>query len=112
MLAAAVRYYLDENIPVVIAQQLLRRNIKAVTVRDLDLLGDTDENHLQRAARMKYVLCTHDTDFIELAQAGIPHAGIVFGIARKHIIGDWVRGLELIFTVYTMDDMRNHIEYL
>lgn len=41
-----VRFYLDENVQIVIAEQLKRRGIDAITVRDLGLLGDDDLNHL------------------------------------------------------------------
>jgi hypothetical protein len=97
---------------VVIAEQLKRRGIEAVTVRDLELLGDEDVNHLERATAMGCVLCTHDADFIALATAGIEHTGIVFGQQEKHFIGEWVNGLALIHAVYTAEEMRNRVEYL
>ena len=56
-MAAKIRYYLDENVPVAVAAQLHNRGIDAVTVRDLRLFGDSDSNHLQRAADMQRVLC-------------------------------------------------------
>jgi hypothetical protein len=107
-----VRFYLDENVQTVIAEQLKRRGIEAVTTRDLGVLGDDDANHLARATRLGYVLCTHDADFVDLATSGIQHAGIVFGQQRKHTIGDWVSFLELVHRVYTQDDMRNLVEYV
>ena len=109
---AAISLYLDENLSPKIAAQLQRRGIQAVTVRDLGALGDSDENHLQRAAEMGCVLCTFDTDYLIMDSEGVEHAGIVFGIQEKHTIGDWVNGLELICTVYTSEDMTNHVEYL
>ncbi len=111
-MATDIRFYLDENVPVAIADQLQKRQIEAVTARSLGVLGDTDPNHLTRATRMGYVLCTHDSDFVQMAQEGVEHAGIVFGQQDKHGIGDWVKGLELIHTVYTPDEMRNNVEYL
>ena len=48
-MAAAIRFYLDENMPVDVAEQLRRRGIDAVTVRDLGLLGESDINHLHHA---------------------------------------------------------------
>ncbi len=75
-------------------------------------MGDSDANHLARAAAMGYVLVTADTDFLMMAAQGVEHAGIVFGTQDDLSIGDWVNGLELICTVYTPDDMRNHVEYL
>lgn len=83
-----IRFYLDENVPIAVATQLKRRNIEAVTVRDLGLLGDSDVNHLHRATQMEYVLCTHDIDYIELAATGVEHSGIVFGQQHRHGIGD------------------------
>lgn len=109
---AKIRYYLDENVPVVIAAQLKRREIEAVTVRDLGALGDTDLNHLERAAQMGYVLCTHDADFVDMAQSGFEHAGMVFGQQHKHTVGAWVSFLELIYEVYTLEEMHNRLEYV
>ena len=111
-MAADIRYYLDENVPVVIADQLRRKGIDVITVRDIGRLGDSDENHLQRAAAMERVLCTHDQDFLRMAAADAEHMGIVFGIQDLHTVGDWVRGLELIHAILTDEDMKNHIEYL
>jgi predicted nuclease of predicted toxin-antitoxin system len=111
-LAAAIRLYLDENIQIVIADQLRRKGIEVVTVRDLALLGDSDANHLRRATAMGCVLCTYDDDYLQLAASGLDHAGIVFGKPTKHTIGDWVNGLELLHAVYSADDMKNHVEYL
>jgi predicted nuclease of predicted toxin-antitoxin system len=53
-LASAVRLYFDENVQVAVAEQMRERGIEAVTVRDLGLLGDSDENHL---AGSTYGMC-------------------------------------------------------
>jgi hypothetical protein len=111
-LAVAISLYLDENVPVAIAVELKKRGIDAVTVRDLGLLGDEAINHLSRATDMERVLCTHDSDYARLAADGIQHAGIVLGQQTKHGIGEWIKGLELICSVYTTEDMQNHVEYL
>ncbi len=111
-MAAAIRLYLDENVPVVVADQLQRRGIDAVTARDLRTLSDSDINHLRRATQMGRVLCTYDPDYVELAASGVHHAGIVKGDAEKHWVGEWVKGLELIHAVYTAEDMVNHVEHL
>ncbi len=59
-----------------------------------------------------YVLCTHDTDYIELAINNTEHAGIVFGQQHRHNIGDWVRFLELVHAAYEPNEMHNRIEYV
>ena len=111
-MAASPRFYLDENVPVAVAEQLQRRGIEAATVRDLGLLGDEDVNHLRNATEKGYVLCTYDADFLALASEGINHAGIVFGQGDVHWIGEWVKGLERIHAAYTAEDMQNRIKYL
>mgnify|MGYP003621164386 FL=1 len=112
MSAARTRFYLDENLPVAVAEQLQRRQIDALTVRDLGLLGESDINHLALAHRLGRVLCTHDADYLELARAGEAHSGIIFGQQHKHCIGDWVGFLELVYSVYSAEDMIGRLEYL
>ncbi len=107
-----IRFYLDENMPIEIAAQLKNRGIDVVTVRDLGLLGDDDRNHLRRATELGCVLCTQDSDFIQLASAGVEHGGIVFGQQATHQIGTWVNYLDLMYSAYTPDDMENKVEYL
>ena len=109
---ARIRFFLDENIPIAGSEPLQRRGIDAVTVRDLELRGESDADHMRRASEMGRVFCTHDADLIELASAGEDHAGIVFGQQHKHAIGDWVRFLELLTAVYEPKEMENRIEYL
>lgn len=109
---SAIRLYFDESVEVGVAEQMRQRDIDAVTIRDLGLLGDTDSNHLRRASEMGRVLCTYDTDFLRLAAEGIEHAGIVFGFHDRTTYADWVHGLELICGAMTPGDMKNHIEYL
>lgn len=111
-MAAAISLYLDENLTPKIAAQLRAKGIDVVTVLELDLTGDTDENHLVRATQMGRVLVTADVDFLRLAADGMEHAGIVFGVQEDNTIGDWVKALELVCFVYTAEDMRNHVEYL
>lgn len=111
-MAANVRFYLDENVPVAVAEQLQRRGIDAVTTRDLGLLGDSDINHLKRAIAEGRVLCTHDVDYLEMAFAGVEHTGIIFGQQARHGVGDWVRFLELVHGVYSLEEMKNRLEYV
>ncbi len=111
-MAAPIRFYLDENVPIAIATQLHRRGIEAITVRDLGLLGDSDHNHLERAAQLGYVLCTNDADYVEIAASGVEHAGIVFGQQHKHGVGEWVRFLQLLASVLEADEMSNRVEYV
>jgi hypothetical protein len=110
--AAPIRFFLDENLPIVVADQLQRRGIDAVTVRDLNLLGQSDIDHLELARQTGRVLCTHDADYLELAQSGEAHSGLIFGQQEKHGVGSWVGFLELVYNVYTAEEMVGRIEYL
>ncbi len=107
-----VRFYLDENVQLAIAEQLLLRGIDVVTARDMQALGETDVSHLARATTLGRVLCTHDSDYVELATLGVDHAGIVIGKQYKHSIGDWVNFLELVHGVYEAEEIVNLIEYV
>ena len=107
-----LRFYLDENVPVEVARQLQARDIDVVTVRDLDLLGDEDTHHLQRASEMGRVLCAYDTDYVLLAAEGQTHSGIVIGQPELHYIGAWVKWLAPMHAVYEPEEMHNRVEYL
>ncbi|MBI1294211.1 hypothetical protein GC175_04545 [bacterium] len=109
---AGIRLYLDENLSPRIAEQLRLRGIDAISVRELGYLGDSDENHLERATRLGRVLVTADTDFLRLAADGVHHTGIIFGLQAAHSTGDWVRKLELICFVYSTNEFKDHVEYL
>ncbi|MCC6615810.1 MAG: DUF5615 family PIN-like protein [Anaerolineae bacterium] len=73
---AALRFYVDENLQVAIAEQLRQRGVDVVTVRELHFWGDEDKNHLQRASEMGYVLCTNDTGFAALASRHVSSSNI------------------------------------
>jgi hypothetical protein len=108
---ADVKYYLDENIPTAIAEQLRLRGIDAVHVYELGVGGDSDMNHLIRASSQERVMCTFDIDFVIAAQQYTDHMGIILGHPLKHGIGIWVSQLVLYHGVYTSDEMRGRLEY-
>jgi len=84
------------------------RGIDAVSVRDLDALGDTD---LLRATSVGRVLVTADNDFLYLANVTDEHSGIIFDVQEDHSLGDWVKNLELICLIYSPQDMKNRGDY-
>ena len=98
--------------PIELAAQLKQRGIDAITVRDLDKLGDDDLIHLRRAAEQGRILCTYDKDFIQLAKQGIKHRGIVFIPGGYRAIGVLVKRLEQMYLTYASDDMKNRVRYL
>ncbi len=110
--AGKLRFYLDENLPIAIAEQLQRRGIDAITVRDLTAFGESDRQQLARATEMARVMCSSDPHFIELATEGIEHHGIVFGQQDAQTIGDWVNFLALMHAVYLPEEVSNRLEFL
>lgn len=108
-----LQFYLDEQMPVVIAKELRRRNIDAITVKELEMRGDSDDSHLLRATAMGRVVCTMDDAYVDLAKTGFDHTGIVVGVRKdRKAIGTWVRFLIWMHETYTPQDMRNRVEYL
>lgn len=107
-----IQFYLDENVNPVIAEQLTRFGIDAVSVRDLEQLGDSDESHLQRATKMRRVLCTHDQDFLRLASETTKHSGIVFAENYGATIGGWVRALRQIHSEFESENMQGQVKFI
>jgi len=106
-----LRFYLDENLELEIANQLRRRNVDAVHVRELGLRGDSDEAQLQNATEQGPVLCTYDSDFVNFARQGTQHAGIVKGNRVSHNIGSWVKTLSQLHSRYGAEDMVNRVNF-
>ncbi len=109
---ANIRFYMDENINPEIAVQLARTGLEVVTVRDLELLGDSDFNQLKRANAMGYVLCTHDSDFLQMHGEDNNHAGIAFGQHYGSSIGGWVKALRKLYDTKSAEDVIGQVEFL
>jgi predicted nuclease of predicted toxin-antitoxin system len=110
-LATAVKFYTDEHVGQAIVAGLRRRGFDVLSAREAQMLSAADEHHLAFALSQQRVLFTQDSDFIRLHQAGVSHAGIVY-VRQRTGVGDIIRGLTLIATVMSLEDMSNHIEYL
>ena len=108
----SLRFYLDEHVNVEIARQLNQLGIDTVTVRDLKLRGKDDSCQLQVATDQGRVLCTMDSDYLELAASGFAHRGIAFIHSKNSEIGVVVTYLALMAKVITADEARNHVEFV
>jgi hypothetical protein len=107
-----IKFYLDENIDKSVTEQLLLWGVDAVSVHSLDLRGETDVNHLQRAFEMGRVLCTHDQDFIRLATETTSHAGIAFAQHYQASIGGWVRALRSLHAQSTAEQLQGNLIFV
>lgn len=108
-----MKIYADENIESSVIEGLRRRKIQVFSAVELGYRGKPDEFHLGKAAELDAVILTHDVDFLMMAGApGAKHGGIIFAHSKSVPIGECIRGVELIASVLTGQDMRNHIEFL
>ncbi len=110
-MTTSIKFYLDEHMPKAVATALARRGVDVETTASAGMLGASDEEQLEFASSAGRVIVTHDADFLRLHNTGLKHAGIVF-CTRWFSIGDYVRGLMLIFSVLSPSDMQDHIEFL
>jgi predicted nuclease of predicted toxin-antitoxin system len=111
-----VSVYTDESVPVAIAAGLQWRSVAALSARDTDNLGLSDEEQLAYATAHQLVLFTHDTDFLQLArqQARSPegHGGVIYVHQDKFTIGECIRRLKELAELFELEDFRNHVEFL
>lgn len=108
---AEIRFYSDEHIPKAVIHGLRQRGIAIVTVADAAMMGACDLAHLRFARETSRDMVTQDDDFLRLAAAGEPHAGIVY--APQHTsIRALIQGLVLIQRVLDADEMIGHVEFL
>lgn len=111
-MAEALRFHLDENVPVAVADALRRRGIDVTTTQDADMLGADDGAQLELCARERRVLVTQDMDFLRLHREGEEHAGIACCALGTRAIGEMVRSLVLLHELFTAEEMVRHVEFL
>ena len=78
---------MDENMPPAVADQLRATDIDVSSVHELEIFSEDDPILLELANEVERVICTHDADFLRLAQAGMEHAGTVFFDRGQRNIG-------------------------
>lgn len=108
-----MKIYADENMETAIIVGLRRRRIVVISSLELGYRGKSDEFHLKKASELGAVVLTHDVDFLKMAtMPGTRQKGVIFAHSKYVTIGECIRGVELIASVLTDEDMKNHIEFL
>ena len=107
-----IKYHLDEHIDSAVAAGLRLRGVDVTTTIEQGLDGDSDLRQLEFALANGRVLVTCDSDFIALANSGVPHAGIVFWTPRHRRLGQVVLDLVLLSRVVTAGEITGHVEFL
>jgi predicted nuclease of predicted toxin-antitoxin system len=111
-----IKIYADESVPVAVVAGLQRRGVEAVSPREAGNLGLTDLEQLAYAIENRFLLFTHDTDFLmlaaEVSRVGQEHWGVVYVHQEKLGIGGCIRRLKEMADVLSAEEMKNHIEFL
>jgi uncharacterized protein with PIN domain len=107
-----IRFHLDENVHPAVAEGLRRRGIDVTTTQEAGLMQASDEKQLEFALAEQRTLVTHDEDFLALAKAGVPHAGITYCHPQLRSIGQMIATLLLIRDCMTPEEIKNHVEFL
>ncbi len=110
-MAQRIKFYTDEHVAKAVIRGLRQRGVDVLTVPEADLLGASDEAHVQRARTEGRVIFTQDDDFLRLHAIGIEHAGIVYA-PQTMSVGEIIRGLILVFQVLDAEEMHGQVEYL
>jgi predicted nuclease of predicted toxin-antitoxin system len=107
----SLRIYFDESVNVAVPEGLKRRGIIAISAKDLDKLGLTDEEQLETAILNKAVIFTHDADFLRIASRK-NHFGIIYVTQQKLSVGECVRKLKVIAETLPQEQMYNKVIFL
>lgn len=107
-----IRFHLDENVDPAVAEGLRRRGVDVTTTPQANLLHASDIRQLDYARLENRILITHDEDFLRIAMAGTPHAGIAYCHLESRSVGQMIASLLLIRDCLTIDEMQNHVEFL
>ncbi len=111
-----IKVYTNESVNVAITEGLKRRGIEAWSARDAGNLGMTDEEQLKYASKIRAVVFTRDDDFLMLADKWTKekkeYYGIIYAHPQKLSIGECIRRIKLLVDLLSVEDMKNHIEFL
>jgi hypothetical protein len=116
--ADSVRFYFDDHMPKVVANELRRQGVDVQTAHQAGRSRLPDDELLRLATADGRVVVTQDQDFTKLAAdfqtRGEMFGGIVYCDLAKYIHrpGLLIQDLLILHGVYTADDMLEHIEYL
>jgi predicted nuclease of predicted toxin-antitoxin system len=111
-MARTIRFHLDECCDPAIADGLRRRGVDVTTSQEAGLLEAEDEEQAAYGLAQDRVVVTHDTDFLRIQAAGLPHAGIVFRAKDTLSLGEIIKRLVLIWEIYEPVEMRGRVEFL
>ena len=109
----SVELYMDHYVDTAVTEGIRLSGVDVLTCRRCPW---DDERLLERATQLGRVLFSQDNDLLAIAhrwqRTNRSFAGLVYGHQLDLSIGQAIRDLELIASVYDPDDMRDRVEYL
>lgn len=107
--------FLDENIPIAVAQGLRIRNFDVLTCKEVGTLSKSDIQQLRFATEADRCIVTLDiSDFCKLhadfMQQGLSHKGII--LSKESSIGLTVKALIQVVLTMSPKQMENNIVWL
>jgi predicted nuclease of predicted toxin-antitoxin system len=107
-----MRIYADENVWKPVVTGLRRRGWDISSVFREETTGDSDREHIERAAANDWVLLTFDDDFLSLAaETTIDHAGIVYIEQYGKEVGELVQRIDATLRHHEGRDLTGEIVY-
>jgi len=112
---AKIKFYLNENIPTVLADALKRRGYDAVTTQTHGKRQAADIDQILFAASQNRAILTFNTAhyvklYIELHKKHINHSEIV--VSEQLSIGELLKRLLKLASSLSTEDIKNRLEYL
>ena len=108
-----IKIYSDEDVNIAVTEGLKRRGIKAYSCQEAGNIGLVDEDQIKYANSKRFVILTHDTDFLRIVhERRICHSGIIFVPQNKLNVGETIRKIEFLVSIISEEDMENHVEFL
>src|SRR5688572_16981877 len=95
--------YADECLDARVTSGLRRRGVDVTTAADQELLGASDETHLQRAIALRRAIVTCDHDFLEMLHDRAEHPGLLFVLPETKV-GDAIRAIVLVSEIYEQSE--------
>lgn len=77
-MSGTIRFHLDENVSIAVANALRRRGIDVTTTPEEGLIAASDEVQLEFALSQGRVIFTQDADFLRLHETRVTHVGIAY----------------------------------
>jgi predicted nuclease of predicted toxin-antitoxin system len=107
-----MRIYADENVWKPVVTGLRRRGWDISSVFEEGTTGDSDREHIERAAANDWIVLTFDDDFLSLAaESAIEHAGIIYIEQYGKEVGELVQRIDATLRRNEGRDLTGEVVY-